>query len=135
MSLDDARPVYALLVRIAKELAESARAGKRGDWITYDDLCRRCGEELGMKESPRTVFTKRLKPIQAACVEGGMPDLSALIIQKPKRSDSGELLRPSAAWWEIYVTREETESEDVRFWFDRYKTARDHEAWPDEPFF
>ncbi|WP_169980030.1 hypothetical protein [Tautonia rosea] len=134
MVLDDARPVYPLLVKIARELAEDARNGRRGGWITYDDLCRRCGEELSIKESPRTVFARRLKPIQAACLEHDKPDLAALVIQKPKRSDSGELLRPSAIWWEIYVTRSEAESEDVRFWFERYRTARDFD-WPDEPFF
>lgn len=135
MTLDDARPVYPLLVRIARELAEDARSGRRGNWVTYDDLCRRCGDELGIKESPRTVFARRLRPIQAACVEQEKPDLSSLIIQKPKRSDSGELLRPSAAWWELYVSRGEVEAEDVRFWFERYKVARDHDDWPDEPFF
>ncbi len=134
MTLDDARPVYPLLARMARELADAARSGRRGGWITYDDLCRRCGEELNIKESPRTVFARRLRPIQAACLEHGHPDLASLVIQKPKRGDVGELLRPSAAWWEIYVSRGEAESEDVRFWFERYRTARDHD-WPDEPFF
>ena len=134
MTLDDARPIYPLLVKIARELSEAAKAGRTGVWVTYDDLCRRSIEELGLKESPRTVFAKRLKPIQAACLEHETPDLAALVIQKPKKSDTGELLRPSAAWWEVYVEREEAQAEEVRFWFDRYRTARDHQ-WPDEPFF
>ena len=135
MTLDDARPVYPLLVKIARELSEAAKAGRNGLWVTYDDLCRRCIDELGLKESPRTVFAKRLKPIQAACLEHEKPDLAALVIQKPKKSDSGELLRPSAVWWEVYVDRGESQPEEVRFWFERYRLARDHEDWPDEPFF
>ena len=65
-----------------------------------------------------------------------MPDLSALIIQKPKsRSDFGPLLRPSDAWWEPYVARGESAVGDIKFWFERYRTARDFNEWPDTPFF
>jgi hypothetical protein len=65
-----------------------------------------------------------------------MPDLSALIIQKPKaRSDFGNLLRPSDGWWEVYVVRGEATVGDVKFWFERFKAARDYDAWPVAPFF
>ena len=58
----------------------------------------------GVKETPRTIATKLLKPLQAACLEHNLPDLSALVIQKPKaRSDFGNLLRPADGWWEPYV--------------------------------
>ena len=65
-----------------------------------------------------------------------MPDLSALIIQKPKaRSDFGNLIRPSDGWWEPYVARGETTVGDVSFWFARFKAARDYPDWPEAPFF
>ena len=89
-----------------------------------------------MKETPRTIATKLLKPLQAACLEKSMPDLSALIIQKPKaRSDFGNLLRPSDGWWEIYVARDETTVGDVAFWFKHFQAARDYLDWPEAPFF
>ena len=112
-----------------------SRPGRRGVWVTYDDLCRRCSEEVGIKETPRTIVARRLKPIQAACLEHELPDLSALIIQKPKRGDFGDLLRPSTAWWEPYVERGEAEAGDVQFWFDRFRAARDYDDWPEDPFF
>ena len=136
MNPDDARAIYPLLVRMARDLSQAIQGGQSGVWITYDDLCRRCQQELEIKESPRTIHARRLKPIQAACLERDLPDLSAIVIQKPReRSDSGDLLRPSNAWWDPYVERGESEAGDVTFWFARYRAARDYNDWPEEPFF
>jgi hypothetical protein len=139
MSLDSARAVYPILVRLARDLSQAAK-DRRPFWVSYDDFCQRC-KEVGVKETPRTIATKLLKPLQAACLENGKPDLSALIIQKPKaRSDFGNLLRPSDGWWEIYVTRGEStagdsESTRVAFWFKHFQAARDYPDWPEAPFF
>lgn len=135
MSMDNAKAVYPILVSIAKELSEDARDRRPPRWISYDDFCQRC-KDVGVKETPRTIATRLLKPIQAACLEKEMPDLSALVIQKPKaRSDFGNLLRPVDGWWEPYVTRGETTVGDVVFWFRQYQTARDYAEWPEAPFF
>lgn len=135
MSLENARAAYPILVRLARELSRAIHDHRPVAWISYDDFCNYC-KEVGIKETPRTIATKLLKPLQAACIEHGMPDLSALIIQKPKaRSDFGNLLRPSDGWWEPYVTRGETTAGDVNFWFGRYKEARDYTDWPEAPFF
>ena len=135
MSLESARAVYPLLVTLAKELSLAAKERRTARWISYDDFCQRC-KDVGVKETPRTIAAKLLKPLQAACLEKSMPDLSALIIQKPKaRSDFGNLLRPSDGWWEPYVTRGETTVGDVQFWFTAFKAARDFEEWPEAPFF
>lgn len=135
MSVESARAVYPILISLAQELAEAARERRTTRWISYDDFCQRC-KEVGVKETPRTVATKLLKPIQALCIENNMPDLSALIIQKPKaRSDFGDLLRPSDGWWDIYVERGETTVGTVAFWFKHYQAARDYADWPAEPFF
>jgi hypothetical protein len=91
---------------------------------------------VGVKETPRTIANKLLKPLQAVCLEKSVPDLSALIIQKPKpRSDFGDLHRPSDGWWEPYVERGETKVGDVQFWFKHYQQARDYGDWPEAPFF
>ena len=135
MSLESARAVYPLLVSLAQELALAARERKTARWVSYDDFCQRC-KEVGVKETPRTIASKLLKPLQALCLEKNMPDLSALIIQKPKaRSDFGDLLRPSDGWWEPYVTRGETTVGNVSFWFKQYQAARDYADWPETPFF
>ncbi|MGE3821763.1 MAG: hypothetical protein AB7I30_20310 [Isosphaeraceae bacterium] len=134
MSLESARTAYPILVSLAAELSAAARE-RRARWESYDDLCQRC-KEVGIKETPRTISTRLLKPIQAACLERDLPDLSAIIIQKPKaRSDFGNLLRPSDGWWEPYVTRGDTTVGDVGFWFKVYQIARDYDEWPEEPFF
>lgn len=135
MSLESARAVYPILVSLAQELSSAARERRPVHWVSYDDLCQRC-KEVGVKETPRTVAAKLLKPLQAACLENSMPDLSALIIQKPKaRSDFGDLLRPSDGWWEPYVTKGETTVGNVNFWFKQFQAARDYAEWPDAPFF
>lgn len=135
MSLDDARTVYPILVRIAHDLAQAARDRRTAVWVSYDDFCQRC-KEVGVKETPRTIATKLLKPLQTVCLENNLPDLSALVIQKPKaRSDFGNLLRPADGWWEPYVTRGEATVGDVPFWFKQYQTARDYPEWPETPFF
>jgi hypothetical protein len=135
MSLESARSVYPILVSIARELAEAARERRPPRWVSYDEFCQRC-KEVGIKETPRTIATRLLRPLQAACIEKSLPDLSALIIQKPKsRSDFGNLLRPSDGWWELYVERGETTVGDVVFWFRHYQAARDYEEWPETPFF
>ncbi len=135
MSLDSARAAYPILVQIAQELAAAARERRPVNWITYDDFCLRC-KDVGIKETPRTVAAKLLKPLQAVCLENAKPDLSSLIISKtPSRKDLGNLLRPSDGWWELYVTRGESTVGDVGFWFDRFKTARDYSEWPEAPFF
>jgi hypothetical protein len=135
MSLDNARAAYPILVRLARDLGLAARERRTANWVSYDDFCQLC-KEVGIKETPRTVATKLLKPLQAACLEHSLPDLSALIIQKPKaRSDFGNLLRPSDGWWELYVTRGDSTVGDVKFWFDQFKAARDYTDWPEAPFF
>lgn len=135
MSLELARTAYPLLVQLAREQAQAMRDHRTANWVHYDEFCRRC-RDLGIKETPRTIVTKVLKPLQAACVEHEMPDLSALVIQKPRaRGDIGNLLRPSDSWWEIYAEREGVTVGDVKFWFDKFRAARDHENWPETPFF
>src|SRR4051812_21925148 len=135
MSLDSARAVYPILVRLAHDLSLAARERRTAVWVSYDDFCQRC-KEVGIKETPRTIASKLLKPLQAACLESNLPDLSALIIQKPKaRSDFGNLLRPADGWWDIYVEKGESTVGDVAFWFNAFKNARDYEAWPEAPFF
>ena len=131
MSLDSAKTVYPLLVALAKDLSLAAKERRTVVWVSYDELCQRC-KTIGVNETPRTISTKVLKPLQAACLEHGLPDLSALIIQKPKsRIDSGNLLRPADAWWEPYVTKAETTVGDIGFWFKRFQAARDYEGWPE----
>ncbi len=135
MSLDNARAAYPILVRLARDLSQAARDKRAVLWISYDDFCAKC-KDVGIKETPRTIAAKLLKPLQAACLEHNMPDLSAIVIQKPKaRSDFGNLLRPADGWWEIYVARGEAAVGDVGFWFNQFKTARDFENWPEAPFF
>jgi hypothetical protein len=135
MSLESARAVYPILVSLARDLAQAARDRRSTVWVSYDDFCQRC-KDVGVKETPRTVASKLLRPLQAACHEHKYPDLSALIIQKPKaRSDFGNLLRPSDGWWEPYVDRGETTVGDVNFWFKQYQAARDFAEWPETPFF
>ena len=135
MSLESARAVYPLLVRVARDLSLAARDRRTTVWVSYDDFCALC-KDVGVKETPRTIAAKLLKPIQSLCLERQMPDLSALIIQKPKaRSDFGNLIRPSDGWWEPYVERGETTVGDVVFWFKQYQTARDYGDWPEAPFF
>ena len=135
MSLDNARIVYPILVKIAQELSEAARERRTARWVSYDDFCLQC-KEVGVKETPRTIAAKLLKPLQAVCLEKNMPDLSSLIIQKPKaRSDFGDLLRPSDGWWEIYVERGDAKTADVGFWFKQFQAARDYPEWPETPFF
>ena len=135
MSLENARAAYPILVGLARELSQAARERRAAVWVSYDEFCQRC-KDVGIKETPRTIAAKLLKPLQAACLEHNMPDLSALIIQKAKpRSDFGNLLRPSDGWWEPYVERGETTVGDVKFWFEHYKMARDYADWPEAPFF
>jgi hypothetical protein len=135
MSLDSARAVYPILVQLARDLAQANRDRRAAIWISYDDFCQRC-KEVGVKETPRTIATKLLKPLQAACLEHSLPDLSALIIQKPKaRSDFGNLIRPADSWWEAYVARGEAAVGDVNFWFKSFQAARDYPDWPEAPFF
>ena len=135
MSLDNARAAYPLLVSLANELSQAVRDRRPPRWVSYDDFCQRV-KEVGVKETPRTIANKLLKPLQAACLENSLPDLSALIIQKPKaRSDFGNLHRPSDGWWEPYVARGETTVGDVMFWFKQFQAARDFTNWPETPFF
>lgn len=135
MSLENARLVYPVLVRMAQELARAVRERRGNTWVTYDDLCRAC-QQVGVTETPRTIVPKLLRPLQLACLEHQRPDLTALIIQKQKsRSDSGDLVRPSDGWWEVYVQRGEAQPGDVSFWFSRFREARDFAEWPEAPFF
>lgn len=135
MSVENARLAYPLLVRLARDLAQDIKDHKPITWVSYDDFCNRC-RDVGLKETPRTIISRVLKPLQAACLDHALPDLSALVIQKPKaRSDFGNLLRPSDGWWEPYVARGEAEAGDVNFWFVRFRQARDYDDWPEAPFF
>jgi hypothetical protein len=135
MSIENARAIYPVMVQLARDLSLAAKERRLVVWISYDDLCARC-KDVGVKETPRTVAAKLLKPLQAACLEKGLPDLSALIIQKPKaRSDFGDLLRPADGWWEPYVAKNMTTVGNVAFWFKEFQSARDYADWPVEPFF
>jgi len=135
MSLESVRAAYPILVQLARDLSQAARDRRAAVWVSYDDFCQRC-KDVGVKETPRTIATKLLKPLQALCLEHSLPDLSALIIQKPKaRSDFGNLLRPSDGWWEVYVTRGDAAAGDVQFWFKQFQAARDYPDWPEAPFF
>ena len=135
MSLDSVRAAYPILVQIARDLSQAAKDRRTAIWVSYDDFCQRC-RDVGVKETPRTIATKLLKPLQSACLEKGLPDLSALIIQKPKaRSDFGNLIRPSDGWWEPYVVKGEATVGEVEFWFRQYQAARDYADWPEAPFF
>jgi len=135
MSLENARAAYPILVGMAHDLSLAARERRTALWVSYDDFCQRC-KDVGIKETPRTIAAKLLKPLQQICIDQSMPDLSSLVIQKPKaRSDFGNLLRPADAWWEPYVTRGETTVGDVNFWFKQFQTARDFPEWPETPFF
>jgi hypothetical protein len=131
MSLENARAVYPLLVGLAKDLSLASREKRTVVWVSYDEFCQRC-KTVGLNETPRTITSKVLKPLQAICLEKGLPDLSALIIQKPKsRTDSGNLIRPSDHWWEPYVTANQAAVGDIGFWFKRFQNARDFEEWPE----
>lgn len=135
MSLENARAVYPIMVKLARDLSQASKDRSPAVWVSYDDLCVRC-KEVGIKETPRTIATKLLKPLQALCIEHGMPDLSALIISKPKpRGDFGNLLRPVDGWWEPYVAQEIATVGDIAFWFKEYQNARDYADWPETPFF
>jgi len=135
MSIDNARLAYPLLVRIAQELAAAARERRPVPWVTYDEFCNRC-HNIGMKETPRTIMGRVLRPVQTLCLEHGQPDLASLVIQKPKsRSDSGILIKPADGWWDPYVANGETQTGDIDFWFAKYRQARDNEAWTEAPFF
>jgi hypothetical protein len=134
MSLDNARTAYPILIGLAHEMSQALRERRPARWVTYDEFCQRC-RDVGLKETPRTVAAKVLRPLQAVCFEKHVPDLSALIIQKPKpRSDFGNY-RPSDGWWELYVELGETTMGDVPFWFKHYQRARDYTDWPAAPFF
>jgi hypothetical protein len=135
MSLENVRAVYPLLVNLAKDLSQASRERRTVVWVSYDEFCQRC-KTVGVNETPRTISTKVLKPLQAACLEHGLPDLSALIISKPKaRTDSGDLLRPSDGWWEPYVAQNETTLGNISFWYKKYQAARDFAEWPEAPPF
>ena len=135
MSLENARAAYPILVRMAHDLAAAARERRNIPWVSYDEFCHRC-EEIGVKETPRTIVAKLLRPLQAACLEHDRPDLSSLVIQKPKsRTDFGNLIRPADSWWEVYITRGDVAAIEIPFWFDRYRAARDYADWPEAPFF
>ena len=135
MSLENARAAYPILIRLAHELAQAVRERRSVIWVSYDEFCTRC-KDVGIKETPRTIAAKLLKPLQAACLQHNMPDLSALIIQKPKaRSDFGDLIRPSDGWWEAYIERGEVSGVNVPFWFKQFQAARDYPDWPETPFF
>jgi hypothetical protein len=135
MSLDNARAAYPILVRLARDLSMAAREKRTAVWVSYDDFCSKC-KDVGIKETPRTIVAKLLKPLQVACLENNLPDLSALVIQKPKaRSDFGNLLRPSDSWWEAYIEKGLATTVEVSFWFNAFKNARDYESWPEAPFF
>lgn len=135
VSLEGPRAIYPILIGLARELSAAVKDRRTVPWVSYDDFCARC-KDVGVKETPRTVSTKLLKPLQALCLEHNFPDLSALVIQKPKaRSDFGNLIRPSDGWWEIYAERGESTVGDVAFWFNKMKIARDFAEWPEAPFF
>ena len=130
-----ARAVYPILVNLAQELGQSPPSERRtARWVSYDDFCQLC-KDVGIKETPRTIATKLLKPLQAACLENSMPDLSALIIQKPKaRSDFGNLLRPSDGWWEPYVDPRRDDRRRRRLLVQALSRPRaTYAEWPEAP--
>lgn len=134
MSLENARAAYPILVQLARGFSLAVRERRPIVWVSYDDFCMAC-RDVGIKETPRTIAAKLLKPLQAVCLENELPDLSALIVQKPKpRADFGNLYRPTDGWWEPYIARGNAAVGDVKFWFEQFKAARDYE-WPEAPFF
>ena len=135
MSLENARAIYPIMAQLARDLSLASKERRPAVWVSYDDLCLRC-KEVGLKETPRTIVAKLLKPLQAACLDKKLPDLSALIIQKPKaRGDFGNLIRPADGWWEPYVASNMTTVGEVQFWFKEFQLARDYADWPAEvPF-
>lgn len=135
MSLENARAVYPIMVQLARDLSQASKDRRPAVWTSYDDLCARC-KEVGIKETPRTIASKLLKPLQGFCLEHAMPDLSSLIIQKSKsRGDFGDLIRPADIWWEPYVAQDIAKVGEVAFWFKEFQNARDYADWPAEPFF
>ena len=135
MSLENARAVYPIMAQLARDLSLAAKERRPAVWVSYDDLCVRC-KEVGLKETPRTIVAKLLKPLQAACLEKNLPDLSALIIAKPKaRGDFGNLIRPADGWWEPYAANNMSAVGEIAFWFKEFQSARDYADWPAEvPF-
>ena len=136
MSLDSARAVYPILVQLARDLSQAAQRAADGRL----GLVRRLLPALQGSRASR----KRPAPSPPSCSSRSrppasrtsLPDLSALIIQKPKaRSDFGNLIRPSDGWWEPYVARGEATVGDVQFWFRQFQAARDYADWPEAPFF
>ncbi len=91
MSLENARAIYPIMAQLARDLSLAAKERRPAVWVSYDDLCVRC-KEVGLKETPRTIVAKLLKPLQAACLEKNLPDLSALIIAKAQ--SPGRLRQP-----------------------------------------
>ena len=120
MSLENARAVYPLLVNLAKDLSQASRETpdrSSGSPTTTSAPAARRSASTRRPGRSRPRSSSRSRP---SCLEKGLPDLSALIIQKPKaRTDSGNLLRPTDGWWEPYVAKSETTVGNVGFWFKR----------------
>ena len=88
-----------------------------------------------LKESPRSVWVQILAPLQAQCVQHTLPDLSALIILKPRaRVDTGMLLKPADAWWNVYIKAGLCKPADIPFWFGKFRAARDYQWSNVSPF-
>ena len=81
MSLDNARAAYPILVNLARELSEAAKERRTARWISYDEFCQMC-KDVGVKETPRTIAAKLLKPLQAACIEKQLPDFGYYPLSK-----------------------------------------------------
>ena len=133
MSLDNARATYPILVATAKQLSETIREKRPARWVSHEDFVKTL-KIAGIKENNRTVANKILKPIQAACLEAGLPDLSSLIVKKAK-GDFGPLIGPAPGWWDLYVEKGVCPEGDTSFWFAEFKRARDFADWPDQPPF
>lgn len=127
VAIDNARAAYPILARLAKTLSKAVKDHKPVIWLTHDDLVRILREK-DLKETHRTLNAKLLPKIQAECLKIGLPDLSAIVIKKPK-GDLGNLIGPSDTWWAAYSPT----VKGIDFWFAKYREARDHD-WPDVPF-
>ena len=126
----NATATYKLLVVMAQELSENIREKKPARWISHGDLVRAL-KDVGLRETDRTIITKVLKPIQLACIEANLPDLSAIIVKKT-RGDFGSLISPASSWWDPYVERAVCEANNIGFWFVEFRRARDFTAWPEQ---
>lgn len=129
LQVDKARAAFPVLVAAAGRLSANNRDRLTGVWYTHEDLVKSL-KDAGIKENARSVIPKILKPLQVACLEAGLPDLSSVVVKRSK-GDVGALIQPAPGWWDPYVDARMCVAGDVPFWFAQYRQARDYSAWPE----